>query len=245
MSNQNFKQAYSEMEVRMRNFANRNGEIYVPNIVPHGPVNYIFICMEPSLGEWAKNRDDAESKLKAGFRNFLDGFNTMILHYAIRNYLCNNNQEYHITDLSKGAMLVKNADDNRVARYEKWYSLLIEEMDLVASANVRVFAVGIHVAKFLEKQNFPWKFTQLIHYSGIASKHWNRVVQEHNEDFKLFQDTVTHEDFLSNAKDVIESSGVPLVISTRALGRLRKAKLTIPRRKLMFNYKLIFDAVHS
>ena len=228
----------------MRDFAKSNGELYVPNIVPHGPVDYIFICMEPSLGEWAKSHDDAESKLKAGFRNFLDGFNTMILHYAIRNFLCKNNQRYHITDLSKGAMLVKNADDNRIARYINWYPLLLDEMNLVSSANVRVFAVGTHVANFLERQKFPWEYTQLIHYSGSAVSHWDKAIREHCDDFKLFQDAVTHEDFLENARDVIESSGVPLVISERALGRLRRADLTRSRRKLMFNYKLNFDAVH-
>lgn len=106
MSNQNFKHAYNELEERMGEFAKINGEIYVPNLVPSGQVDYIFICMEPSLGEWAKNREDAESKLKEGFRNFLDGFNTMLLHYAIRNYLCKGYESYHITDLSKGAMLV-------------------------------------------------------------------------------------------------------------------------------------------
>ena len=121
-----FKQAYNELEILMGEFAKSNGEIYVPNIVPHSPVDYIFICMEPSLGEWAKSPEDAKNKLEAGFRNFLDGYNTMILHYAIRNYLCKNNQGYHITDLSKGAMLVKDADDNRISRYKKWALLLIE-----------------------------------------------------------------------------------------------------------------------
>jgi len=228
----------------MGDLAKRSGEIYVPNIVPRGPVDYIFICMEPSLGEWARSRGDAESRLKAGFRNFLDGFNTMIMHYAIRNYLCKNNQRYHITDLSKGAMLVRDADANRIARYLNWYPLLLEEINLVASANVRVFAVGTHVARFLERQNFSWEFTPLIHYSGNAVNHWNRVVQEHEEDFKLFQVTVTHQDFLDNAKDVIESSRVPSVISEQALGRLRRGNLTLSRRKLLFNYKLNFDAVH-
>ena len=242
MSNQNFKQAYNQLEVCMGDFAKKNGEIYVPNIVPDSPVDYIFICMEPSLGEWAKNRDDAESKLRDGFRNFLDGFNTMILHYAIRNYLCQDNQRYHITDLSKGAMLVKDADNNRIKRYENWYPLLLDEMNLVASTNVKVFAVGSHVAKFLQKQQFPY-FTQLIHYSSQAASHWDRVVQEHGEDFQRFQDTVTYEDFLNNAKAVIESSKVPLVISEWVLEKLCRSNLTLSRRKLMFNYKLIFDAV--
>ena len=133
MNNQNFEQAYNELEVRMGYLAKRNDEIYLPNIVPHGPVDYIFICMEPSLGEWARSRDAAESQLKAGFRNFLDGFNTMILHYAIRNYLCKNNQRYHITDLSKGAMLVRDADDNRITRYMNWYPLLLDSTVISSS----------------------------------------------------------------------------------------------------------------
>ncbi len=242
---QDFKQAYNNLELVMGEFAQNNGEIYVPNIAPHHPVDYIFICMEPSLGEWAKSPQDAKSKLKAGFRNFLDGFNTMILHYAIRNFLCKNNQDYHITDLSKGAMLVKDADDNRISRYKKWHPLLLREMDLVASENVRVFAVGAHVAKFLESQKFPWDYTQLIHYSGNAVSHWDKAILEYYNDFKSFQETVTHDEFMENARGVIERSGVPLVISERALGRLRKADLTLSRRKLMFNYKLAFDAVHS
>ena len=60
MNKKLFKHAYNELEGRMKNFAKRNSEIYVPNVVPHGSVNYNFICMEPSLGEWAKSRDDGK-----------------------------------------------------------------------------------------------------------------------------------------------------------------------------------------
>ena len=60
MNKKLFKQAYNELEVRIKNFAKRNSKNYVPNVVPHGPVDYIFICMESSLGEWAKSRDDAK-----------------------------------------------------------------------------------------------------------------------------------------------------------------------------------------
>jgi hypothetical protein len=200
--------------------------------------------MEPSLGEWARNRDDAESRLKAGFRNFLDGYETMILHFAIRNYLCRKNQRYHITDLSKGAMLVRDAEKDPIQRYKNWYPLLIEEIELVASDHGIVFAVGSKVAQFLKKQNFPRPATRLIHYSDRAASHRDIIVQEHEENFKLFQSTVTQEDFLDNAKDVIESSRVPYVISERALGRLHRRNLTLSRLKLMFNYKLSFDAVH-
>jgi len=52
-------------------------------------------------------------------------------------------------------------------------------MNLVASTNVRVFAVGAHVANFLGRQNFPWEYTQLIHYSGNAVGHWDKAILEH------------------------------------------------------------------
>jgi hypothetical protein len=31
----------------------------------------VFVCMEPSLGRWARSADEAKSKVDAGFRNFL------------------------------------------------------------------------------------------------------------------------------------------------------------------------------
>lgn len=45
MDNQDFQKAYNELEVKMGSFARKNDEIYVPNITPHSPVEYIFICM--------------------------------------------------------------------------------------------------------------------------------------------------------------------------------------------------------
>lgn len=248
MNNQSFEQAYNELEVRMRDLAQRNDEIYVPNIVPHGPVDYIFICMEPSLGEWtrkgdeAKRKLEAERKLKEGFRNFLDGFNTQILHYAIRKYLCRNDQRYHITDLSKGAMLTKKADEGRTARYMNWYPILLEEINLVASANAKVFAVGAVVEEFLERQNFRREVTRLIHYAWTAASHRDKAVKDHVEDFELFRGTVTNEDFFDDIKAFIESSGVPFVISERALRRLHCGNLTLSSLKLLFNYKLSLDA---
>jgi hypothetical protein len=244
MNNKNFKKAYNVLEVRMGEFAKETDEIYVPNLVPPAPADYIFICMEPSLGEWAKNRNDAERKLKDGFRNFLDGFNTMILHYAIRKYLCKEDQLYHITDLSKGAMLVRKAGNNRTGRYEDWYPLLLDEMYLVATSKVRVFAVGAQVTQFLKRQNFPWNLTQLIHYSGTAVRHWEKVVREYEQDFKRFCHEVTQKDFFNYAKAVIESSQVPSAIGERAFRRLSRTNLTHSKLKLIFNYKLVFEKVN-
>ena len=118
MRNQIFKEAYAGLTTRMKALANQRDEIYVPNIVPDSTVDYIFVCMEPTLGEWAMTRDEAEIRLGEGFTNFLDGYNTMLLHYAIKLYLCKINESYHLTDLSKGAMMVGHAAINRKERYK-------------------------------------------------------------------------------------------------------------------------------
>ncbi|BAY87826.1 hypothetical protein NIES267_73500 (plasmid) [Calothrix parasitica NIES-267] len=240
MSTRNFKQAYHQLEICMQDFANKNGEIYVPNIAPVRPADYIFIAMQPSLGEWAKDEADAKKTVEEGFRNFVDGFNTMILHFAIRKYLCKDNQTYHLTDLSKAAMKV----DDRTEGYDNWYPLLLHEMNLVASPNAKVFAVGAQVFNFLQNKQFPWEdCTQIISYSGQAVRHWDKAIKGHEEEFEKLQDAVTDKAFLNLAETVIESSGMPKEMGKQAFEKLRKSKLTLSRHKLMFNYKLAFEAV--
>lgn len=246
MSTRNFKRAYNQLEICMQDLADKNGEIYVPNIVPESPVDYVFIAMQPSIGEWAKDDVDAKKKVNEGFRNFVDGFNTMILHFAIRNYLCKDNQSYHLTDLSKGAMKVQDAENNRIERYENWYPLLLHELNLVASPNAKVFAVGAQVFNFLQNKQFPWEdCTQIISYSFQAASHWDKAIKGHEDEFEKFQDAVTDKDFLNDAKAVIESSGVPDKIGDWAYEKLCKSNITLSRHKLMFNYKLAFEAVEE
>ena len=57
--------------------------IYLPNVRPIGPVDYVLVGMEPSLGGWAENQSDARKKIDDGFRNW-EGVN--ILHFSIRKY---------------------------------------------------------------------------------------------------------------------------------------------------------------
>src|SRR5262249_44102498 len=155
-----------ELETRMKSLAEADGDVFLPNPEPLGLVDYVFICMEPSLGRWARSADEARSKVEAGFRNFLSSIGDFILHFCIQHYLCKNMQRYHITDLSKGAMLVKRAGLARIERYDRWFSLLLEELDLVAVPGARVFAVGGDVAKYLERHTTQRQFTRVIHYSG-------------------------------------------------------------------------------
>ena len=94
----------------------------------------------------------------------------MLLHFSVRRFLCEKGQHYHITDFSKGAMLVKQAGAARADRYERWYGLLKEEIDLIAAPGARVIAVGNAVAEHLNQRAFPREVTAVIHYSPLASR---------------------------------------------------------------------------
>jgi hypothetical protein len=118
-----FRAAYRELQARMKVLAEADGDVFLPNPEPLGPVEYVFVCMEPSLGRWARSADEARSKVEAGFQNFLSSIEDFILHFCIQQYLCEPTQRYHITDLSKGAMLVKRGRVARTQRYDRWYGL--------------------------------------------------------------------------------------------------------------------------
>ena len=119
----------------MKKLAEGEGDVFLPNPQPEGPVRYVLICMEPSLGRWARTADEARSRVKEGFRNFLFSTEDFIFHFCIRRYLCESAERYHITDLSKGAMLVDRSGPARDERYDRWYPLLEDEINLVATPN--------------------------------------------------------------------------------------------------------------
>src|ERR1039457_2100948 len=123
-----FHTSYREPEARMKARAEADGDVFLPNPEPLGPVEYVLICMEPSLGWWARSADHARSRVEAGFRNFLFSIEDFILHFCARRYLCGSAQRYHITDFSKGAMLVTRAGLARIQRYDRWYAFLQEEI---------------------------------------------------------------------------------------------------------------------
>jgi hypothetical protein len=241
MSDRDFQRAYQELERRMKDLAEKDGDVYVPNPEPSGLADYVFICMEPSLGGWAKDKAEAEQKVKNGFRNFLNGYDPMILHFSIRRFLCKSDQRYHMTDISKGAMLVKLASNARSARYKRWYPLLKEEIDLLATDKAQLFAVGRTVEAYLNTMPFQRHVTCLLHYSPNANR--KSGLAGHEDAFNEFKKTVSHQDVLAVAHDIIEKSQVPDGIRKFVLKSLEAGVgLSNSRLRLMFNYKLAFEA---
>ena len=161
-----FHAAYRALEQRMRTLAEADGDVFLPNPEPLGPVHHVLICMEPSLGRWARSLEEARAEVHAGFRNFLSSVEDFILHFCISRYLCKPEERYHITDLSKGAMLVARAGPARTERYNRWYRLLQDEIDLVATPDANIIAVGSAVYDYLERRGLRNPLKRIMHYSG-------------------------------------------------------------------------------
>ena len=228
--------------------AEADGDVFLPNPEPAGPVEHVFICMEPSLGGWSIDAEDARAKIAAGFRNFvfLD-HGTLSLHFAIREYLCRSGERYHLTDISKGAMAVNRAGIDRRKRWDRWYPLLLDELNLVAIPGAHTFAVGGIVDGFLSENSFPRGLTKTIHYSSVMHyspvnvAHRKRRIAAREADFTEFKRSLSIDRVLAVAKEVMTES-LPPPLRDLAVARLIPLHLSESDLQLIFIYKLAFEA---
>jgi hypothetical protein len=238
-----FRERYRVLESRMRALAEADGDVFLPNPEPGGPVDYLLICMEPSLGWWAESAEDAKAKVKAGFRNFVSSLEDFILHFCARHYLCEAEERYHVTDLAKGAMLVAQAGTARAERYDRWYAVLQEEIDLVSRPGVGIVAIGSPVAEHLQRRGFTKSFTRVIHYSRQAAAARKAGIIGREREFEAFRNSVAARDVLRDAEAVLISAGLPSEYIAATLSMLAKSNLSESRRQLIFSYKTAFEAI--
>jgi hypothetical protein len=234
-------EAFRELELRMEELSGQDGNIFLPNVRPCERVDYVFISMEPSLGRWASSPEKARLKVAEGFRNFMSSMEDFIVHFCVREYLCGKTQNYFITDISKGAMLAKDAGTARMERYNRWYELLLKELDIVAKPESKVFVFGNTVASFLESVSFPRPFQKLIHFSPLASKARNDGIQGKEDSFNVFKELVKLEDILLSARETFAKSNIPVTLQAETMNRLARKRLTESQKKLIFNYKMQFE----
>ena len=97
-----FRDSYCELENRMRIVAKNGGDVFLPNLEPSGPVDYVFVCMERlSEGGLAPQRTLSRRSKRASetsFRRLRTSSSTSLF----RQYLCDASQRSHLTDLAKG-----------------------------------------------------------------------------------------------------------------------------------------------
>ena len=218
--------------------------LFLPNIRPEGPVDFVLIAQEPSLGGAALKK--AGENIKQGDRNFSGSFEDFILHFCIREYLCQGGKGYHLTDLAKGAMAVRVAESQRKARYGSWYPLLQKELRLVAKPGARIISIGRKVEDFLNKKKLARHLGEIPHYSLTGSWHWGKEAKADPEGFRKFCTTVSREKVERVAEEVLEEGGVKAALKEEKLKRLRGGSgLTESRKKLMFDYKVAFERMRG
>lgn len=215
--------------------------IYLPNIPPSKPVDFVLLAMEPSLGRWARSLEGAQEKIDSGFRNFAYSIEDFILHFCLRMYLCRDNESYHITDISKGAMLVNDAGNRRHDRYNRWYTLLRAELDVIAKPNARMVSIGRQVGDFITHKGLEGHVGTILHYSNQAASSRERAVKGREAEYQDFASNLSLDDILHTAEAVLEEAHMDECLNS-TLERLRKSsRLSDSKKKLAFTYKAKFE----
>ena len=160
----NFNDAYMQLEDEFRERVAEDHRqwkfesVYLPNMAPEAPVDYVLIGMEPSLGTWSGKKEQdinermrkAQEKIDDGFRNFCG---VWTLHHPVKEYLCREGEAYYVTDLAKGAMLTSSPGAGDDKKYDAWYPLLEKELGLVAKPDAKIISIGHRVSRFLSEKN--------------------------------------------------------------------------------------------
>ncbi len=240
-----FDQAYRELEEEFRQRVEEDNKrwrfesILLPNVEPAGPVDYVLIGMEPSLGGFAKGKGDAriayaQSLIDEGFRNFCG---VWILHHPVRNYLCPDGETYYVTDLAKGAMLTKEEGAGSEEKYDEWYPLLEKELGLVAKPDAKIISIGNKVGQFLSKKGLYGHVGAIPHYSGRAARYFGKEIT--NEKRKS-----EYQGFAAGIQTLSGYSCSPNHVWARDC-KSDEATPTERQKKLMFDYKVRFERLRE
>ena len=227
-----FEQAYANLEEEFRHRVVMDEErwgvesVYLPTVVPSGPVDFVLVAMEPSMG--TQSKEEVQGRIDAGARNFCNSTEDFILHFCARNYLCQIGETYHVTDLAKGAMPTKAKAAGNAGKYEDWYPLFEKELGLIAKPNARIISIGKAVGQFLSEKGLRGHAGTILHYSPQAIRHRRRAIVGREAEYAQFASSL-HE--LPQGRGWSEpKEAIPLSES---------------RKQLVFNYKVSFECLRD
>lgn len=236
-----FAANYANLEDTFRRLAAEDCTVYLPNPSPSGPVDFIFIAMEPSMGRWAgASYEDARLWISQGFKNFLLSIDDFCFHYSVRSFLCGLGQSYHVTDISKGPMPIEMAGQDRRARWNRWYPSLLDEIALVAKPTAKILSLGGKAAAFMELKSFRKLDGTVLHFSASAVRWRKRAVVGTEAEFERFAGSVTIGDVASVAEAAMVQECFPEWMRHRILTGFPPV-LSISQKQLIFTYKVAFE----
>ena len=99
-----FIEQYAELETGFKEQVDRDNKDlgieshFLANIAPKDPVDYILVAMEPSFGGGPGIPTPGKA---LNSRNFAGSLEDFILHHCVNEYLCGDERDYYLTDLSK------------------------------------------------------------------------------------------------------------------------------------------------
>ena len=142
-------------------------------------------------------------------------------------------------------MPVAHASVARTERYDRWYGLLTEELDLVTLPHARIVTVGTVVTEYLRRRPFPkaWPLTPVIHYSPLAAQARAVGIVGYEEQFAAFRGSVSLTHVRATTEAVLTAFSIPARFRGETLAQLEKGELSESQQQLIFNYKLAFEAM--
>ena len=233
-----FEDAYGQLEKEFeKRVEEDNGRwkfasIFLPNVAPKAPVDYVLVAMEPSLKGWAKDILDAQQKIGKGFRNFCGVWQ---LYFPAEKYLCREGERYYLTDLAKGAMATNSEGAGSKEKYEAWYPLLEEELGLVAKPDAKIISIGSKVGRFLSEKGLYGHAGTIPHYSGSGAGYFGKEIPGRKEEYREFAGEIkTIPGYSRKPGHSCETDHVPSTITPSE-----------SRKKLLFDYKIRFGRIRD
>ena len=210
------KLQFEEM-VECDNRAHCAKSVFLPNVVPLAPVDFVLVGSEPSRGTWGRTDEEAREKIAKGFRNFGGCKRCEPLHYCVDQWLCQGSGSYYLTDLAKGAVSGSIPRRESWEKYERWYPLLLDELKLVAKPDATVISIGHNAAGFLLHRGLRGHVGKVPHYAG-RSRDLGKLISAFPTKWESF------------CKEMLELPP----------GR-KVRKVSDTERKWMFDYKVLFE----
>jgi len=221
--------------------------VYLPVPMANAKVDYILIAMEPSFRHWAKTEGEAEEKVQKGFRSFIKSWDDFAFLYSVSQFL---SPSYYVTDVSKAAMKVKDANKYRECIYRESVQYLQEEINIVGKPDSEILCVGRAVHAFL-KDRMPGVVgkSPLLHYSGQAARERKRIAERNKDEYaafkRQFENDLTPSNVLAFADNYMKKHDVPVEMRVYILEALARNKtgLSESRKQLMYAYYRDFTLI--